>query len=1546
MPSRGGAAGKAGDQYEALWTVDAALRVIEGYAEHVTYESLAPEQSRGVEFKVETATRKVEFWSLKRQTTSAAGWTLATLTRRDEHGRSILGDLAAHVDRDARYVGVFASTLGAANLEEMRSVAATADSLQQRLDQSAELKAQHDKYLLPLFRGDRECTRQFLTRLQIRTADETSLRTQIESRIALLFYPEIGGSVDARHIRRLLAEYLIDQMHQQIDRKMLLDHLATHGLRRRDWKVDPTIREKVDALCDAYTRPLCDQLIGGTLQKLPGADKLLGPDDLPVAWRTLISGGAGAGKSSELACVIERLRAAGVPVLPVRMDSIHESILTPQRLGEELSLPASPAAVLAGLADGGHCVLVIDQLDAVSLASGRRADVWSLFERILVEADGYPNLRVIVACRAFDLEHDHRMRSLKAETSTFEVVTIQSFPTETVDEILDERKVHPKLRPVLIVPLHLAMFLSLEHGESERLETRDQLFAAFWTEKQQQCTQRLGRSCNLAAVVDWLTQWLSDQQELSAPASMLPDEFRPDADALASENVLVLADGRYRFFHETFFDYAFARRFVQKGGSLLNLLLSSEQHLFRRAQVRQVLSFLRSTDSARYGTELRSVLTETRVRFHIKRVVLQFISTTPDPTHAEWTVLRELEAANPDLLHHVNRVISNHVGWFDRLDEVGFLESGLSSRGSQRGERVVWLCAMPEVLKHRSTRVAALLRQYRCNDEAWTHYLRYICRGGDVFHSREIFNLFLSLIRDGTLDDTRPGVAVNDNWWSTLYSMCDKAPTMAAEAIAAWVDRKLQVWQPTHAAPIPSGLGTECRESEVRRTNIRESESRTSLSQHFDQDGDDHGVIVKTATGSPMAFVEQLLPRVAEIVSTHSKPCRDHLDSDPLWCFRSYGDDAHQVHVSLLTCLARALEALAVSAPDDLDRMFSPYMTRSNDTIAYLVLRAWSAASARYADRLARYLVEDPRRLKVGYASWGAGAGMASDYRSIEAVRAASQACSQEAFSSLESTIVDLRDEWESRNPPLRGLRQLQLLAAMDQSRLGAVGRAKLAELRAKFPDATYERPRPSKFVCVGSPVPAEAMEKMTDDQWLSAMAKYAGVEHRRDRDIEASGGERQLAQSLESMTKAQPKRFAALTQRMSVGLPASYFDAILQGLAATESSVEASGNGVTLSDAVSLIVRIHALPGRPCGRSITHLVEKWTQLGWPESIVDIVAWYATEDPDPSEEAWRKPTPSGQVYYGGDPDMAGLNSTRGIAAYAISALLFATHPPTDVLIKAIDRLAHDPSIAVRAQAVRALLALLSKRPDLAIPWFVECISLDAVLLKTPLVEHFVHYAGHRDYAALRPIIQNMIASDDAKTVKVGSKLCCLLALNIDMAKEDAAQVRIGTPAMREASATIYATNIANKEVGASCRELLLPFFADPSDNVRAKAATAFRRIAELATREQADLLGAFLDSNPSATALEPVIHALEDSPVRLPDLVCRLAEAGVEQFKTNAGDIRTRGAMVASDLSKIVIRLYTQSDDDALKTRCLNTIDTMEHANFYGLSDELGRVER
>jgi hypothetical protein len=195
-------------------------------------------------------------------------------------------------------------------------------------------------------------------------------------------------------------------------------------------------------------------------------------------------------------------------------------------------------------------------------------------------------------------------------------------------------------------------------------------------------------------------------------------------------------------------------------------------------------------------------------------------------------------------------------------------------------------------------------------------------------------------------------------------------------------------------------------------------------------------------------------------------------------------------------------------------------------------------------------------------------------------------------------------------------------------------------------------------------------------------------------------------------------------------------------------------------------------------------------------------------------------------------------------------------------------------------------------------------------------------------------------------VEIAATQICVLVLDNNATAQDVELVLNGNDVMRKAAAGVYAHNAAHQDVGTTCRVRLKPLFLDPSAEVRAEAATVFDSLSEWDTRTQSDLLSALLASQPDAKSLEPVIRAIEDSPLQLPDLVCDLAERCVAAHQTEGGDIRTAGSRVAHDLPKIVVRLYSQTQDTQIKARCLNLVDRMEQSSFYGLSDELSTYER
>ena len=173
---------------------------------------------------------------------------------------------------------------------------------------------------------------------------------------------------------------------------------------------------------------------------------------------------------------------------------------------------------------------------------------------------------------------------------------------------LDSTKLTRSQLELLRSPLNLVLLETVaSHPHALNFTSRGSLFEAFWRRKRQ--TIKAARpEIRFNEVLARVANSASDRQTLSVPVEILdPDDFAIDADVLASEQVLSIADGRVSFFHETFFDFTFARQWLSREETLVSFLCTQEQELFRRAQVRQILELLREREPSRFRAEVRAV---------------------------------------------------------------------------------------------------------------------------------------------------------------------------------------------------------------------------------------------------------------------------------------------------------------------------------------------------------------------------------------------------------------------------------------------------------------------------------------------------------------------------------------------------------------------------------------------------------------------------------------------------------------------------------------------------------------------------------------------------------------------------------------------------------------------------------------------------------------------------------------------------------------------------------------------------------------------------
>ncbi len=424
----GGPADKAGNYYEALWAVRQLIRLFEGEVDSIRIE--VPGEDKA-EFVV-TRGSVQEFHQAKRQCPRGSGWTLKQLAG-PEYG--ILQYFGEKLGGGSKCV--FVSSSDAKDLRNLAERAGSAESFEEfeKWFLGAEWAEMATRTLREKWGG---CTlAEAHTRLQgleVRTIDDRTLRELVIDVCRAVF----DAPPDQALARlKLLAD---ESLHKTLDRNAVRECLTRVKIEGREVTEASELAPTIAAITSSYTEPLRLHQIGGV--SIPREEASIIVERITTAQApvdTFLSGDAGSGKSGCLLQIIDRLTEKRIPVLAFRLDRI-EPVPTTIRLGESIGLPESPAVVLARAFPDTPAVLIIDQLDAVSTTSGRRSDFFSTIEALLSEVRGLrrsPKIHVILACREFDLNNDHRLK--RALGKDHPPVNLGVFSEDLIKRQLSER---------------------------------------------------------------------------------------------------------------------------------------------------------------------------------------------------------------------------------------------------------------------------------------------------------------------------------------------------------------------------------------------------------------------------------------------------------------------------------------------------------------------------------------------------------------------------------------------------------------------------------------------------------------------------------------------------------------------------------------------------------------------------------------------------------------------------------------------------------------------------------------------------------------------------------------------------------------------------------------------------------------------------------------------------------------------------------------------------------------------------------------------------
>jgi hypothetical protein len=1321
----------------------------------------------------------------------------------------------------------------------------------------------------------------------VRAIGEAELGDWINDRLRAL----VAGAEPAT-VGAVLAQLADDSVARELSAADVWAHLAEHGVTPRDLDRDAAVLRRVEDSVDDYFARLRPLYIGG--KELPRSEADTVAVHLIDGVRTVLTGAAGAGKSVVSAQVVSFALERRWPVIVLSADRLPDAVTTAQ-LGRELGFPESPATVLAAVAAGSDALLVIDQLDAVSITSGRNPERLGLVSDLLREVRSFPRLRTLLACRQFDIDNDRALRAVAHEDNAA-VVAVGNLDVEKIRQVLADagvaKAVPAPLMRLLAVPLHLALFVELSQagvGDVGSVRTVTELYDRYWNVKRSACRLLRGGKDEWLPVVKRLVERMNDRRELSVPVPVV-DDLDQQVKIMASEGVLTVDQGRVTFFHETFSDYCFARQFLASGDSLRDLLTSSEQDLFRRAQVRQLLAYERGADFAAYLADLSWLVSSPDVRLHIKALVVALLDTVPDPTMEEWQLLRPLATDTQWPLHlRLWQAVRNNPGWFRVLDADSTWATLLREGGDLAD------LAMSALSRHAADHAARVIELIAdLPPEVWGSRRRFLLRVADLHCSRKLVDLLIEEIEGGGFG------ALDMDLAYALRQLAQAQPAWGAEVLAAVI----------HGAADED-------------TNLFKADRRRRDGRDFA--GEVHAI----AVGAPAEYINRLLPLLIDAMHANARPDWQitELVQDALWSHRIYRGHLY-LRDHLYDAMGEALTRLAEIDPDHAATVFKRLRAEPYESTAFLLARGYAGNPTAFGDEAADWLAATPGARHLGYAD-------APAWVTRELVAAVSPHCSPAGFERLVGALMSYAPRYERTHRGLsaRGSTELCLLNGIDPARRPPNVERRLSELRRKFHRNDVAPPRGVSGGVVPPPIPEERARRMSDRHWLTAMQLYGASDASNWRNAQRVGDAWTQAQVLETLTKEDPERFAQLLLRIPVGTAEAYLVGILRGLA------DARIDGDLL---VEVCRHTRSLGGSDANRGLVRLIAAHAAGPLPDELIEIVAAVASDDPDPGP---RDPEAGDE----GSIDGAAMSSTRSAAALALGSLLTEEPARYRLMQAALHRLVTDPQLEVRAAAAAAITPLLYSEPDLALAMFSRAVDqAPDKLLGSRYIEQFLWNAVlRRRYADIADVLQRMLAVPEDNARQSAARLVTLAAYNDpSLDHEVDTLLTSADDATRAAAVRVFADNITygprrDRTVAVICTAL-----HDPAKDVRDAAERAFYQLEDQPLADYAALIAAFAESPALADGATVALHTLESSRRLLPPEILDVCEAFVAAHQHDIGDFSTPAAGDVTYVVRLTLRMHAQHSDPQVRRRCVDLIDQLVVLRAHNIESDLDSIER
>ncbi len=1201
------------------------------------------------------------------------------------------------------------------------------------------------------------------------------------------------AALEFRESRSLQVQPILEDMDEQIENETskkdsslkknthpddILNSFRHASIQLQNWKSD------FENLLDSHLeRPQTSEIINWIDASLPRDEKGI----------ALLVGDAGAGKSVIMRDVLRELEARKTPVLGIKADQY--CVETIEILEKRLHLNESIEAMAKALGQTNERVVVlIDQIDALSQSLSARREYLETFTRLVSLLSEIPAVRIVISCRTYDLQNDHDFsfyrRQKKFQVDRLSVEQVKSVLQRLSTEI---PKLSADLLELLRTPLHLDVFCRIYRPDLpfERIKVLRDLYEEFWFQRVVEIktpAERTVATERISTLIFQLVRTMYDRQNLAVAANLFRAQFPNELTYLKSTGIIHESREGVVFFHQTFYDFVFAKQFVESGIPVEEYLLKNDQNLHIRSCLKMMVEFLRESNPQEYLRVLRTILISPDFYFHIKSLLLSLLGFVKNPTGDEMQLVRDLVFPEPSFCKAFVSAVKSREWLLFLLDEkqpqrlvksltepfgaeVGAVSSnrvdilnGLLLRHlpESRNEVLTFLWDLPEV-EGKSWLVERSLLKI----DIWDNLMAF-----------KLFDTYSPKIQDVFFADFLEKAAASDLPW-------------ALEHLKTAIEKAVETKE--------SSFGEVSFEYEL-----------AELIAHF-------------AENYPEPTFDLLLefqmPRLLSPEYSKKPIAPTAIFSDFPWVSLDF-DAPHHHNTGLFSLLIKCVQILAKNQSPRFTDFVSESLESQSATRLLILVEGFRANSTAYVAEIARFFqifIEKQGFDATETLTWRARQLLKETYPHFSNLQ-------KRHIVQLVAQIESEREkEWATENnkPEWIGVIRLRWLKSLPENDIVQLPEAEknFRELTLRFQELSDEEPNKIRNYWVGPPMEQDEYENMALEKWKESFSKY-------DEKHESGwgshkGGMEQHAQRFKAEVKKRPDFFYPLIEELTTlaGVPKTYLSHGLDGLKEAKCEPERLLSLLKKTDLAGLESWDVRCLVSLCLVFANEKIED-------DFVVDFLVKMTLTHFESEDDALQKE-------FGNDKAestyISGYNTVRGSAVHLLPYFYyFKKHE--NLLFETLENVAQDDLPSVRCQMMPRLALLTNLDKARSLRLFLRLIRDN----EAAIMEHSpwsAKYFARQDFVSMKPYFEKALAHP-----KIHKDMAMILSLTWVYDRDDAIELLnqfINISEESKAGAIeVAAHNIRNDNGNPIPRsiELFARFLEESSEGVIQAYDLAFRHL--------------------------------------------------------------------------------------------------------------------